>query len=148
MTLALAPLGMLYGAVARARIRLYRSGLLKTERVGAAVISVGNITTGGTGKTPLVEWVARAVALEGRRACVLTRGYGRADERRRVVVSDGERIKADVRESGDEPRLLAERLLGVAAVVCDRDRVAAARWARENLGAEAFILDDGFQHLK
>jgi tetraacyldisaccharide 4'-kinase len=148
MTLALAPLGILYGAVARTRIRLYRSGFLKIENVGVPVISVGNITTGGTGKTPLVEWTARAVAHEGRRACVLTRGYGRADERRRVVVSDGERVKADVRESGDEPRLLAEQLLGVAAVVCDRDRVAAARWARETLGAEVFILDDGFQHMK
>ena len=148
MTLALAPLGMLYGAVARTRLQLYRSGFLKTERVGAPVISVGNITAGGTGKTPLVEWVARAVALEGRRACVLTRGYGRADESRRVVVSDGQRVKADVGESGDEPRLLAEQLLGLAAVVCDRDRVAAARWAREALGSQVFILDDGFQHLK
>jgi tetraacyldisaccharide 4'-kinase len=148
MTLALAPLGMLYGAVARTRLHLYRSGFLKTENVGVPVISVGNITAGGTGKTPLVEWVARAVALEGRRACVLTRGYGRADEGRRVVVSDGERVLADVGESGDEPRLLAEQLLGVAAVVCDRNRVAAARWARANLGAEVFVLDDGFQHLR
>ncbi|HYH84659.1 MAG TPA: tetraacyldisaccharide 4'-kinase [Pyrinomonadaceae bacterium] len=148
MTIALAPLGILYGAVARTRLRLYRSGFLKTENVGVPVISVGNITTGGTGKTPLVECVARAVALEGRRACVLTRGYGRADERRRVVVSDGERVLADAGESGDEPRLLAEQLLGVAAVVCDRDRVGAARWARETLGAEVFILDDGFQHMK
>ena len=91
MTLALAPLGMLYGVVAQTRLRLYRSGLLKTQRVGAPVISVGNITTGGTGKTPLVEWVARAIAAEGRRACVLTRGYGRADEGQRAVVSDGAR---------------------------------------------------------
>ena len=148
MPLPLAPLGMLYGAVVRTRQRLYRSGLLKTENVGAPVISVGNITAGGTGKTPLVEWVARAAAGEGRRACVLTRGYGRADERRRVVASDGERVLADVRECGDEPRLLAERLIGAASVVCDRDRVGAARWAREALGADAFVLDDGFQHLR
>lgn len=148
MTLALAPLGMLYGVVARTRLHLYRSGFLKTENVGVPVISVGNITAGGTGKTPLVGWVGRAVAAEGRRACVLTRGYGRAHEGRRVVVSDGERVLADVGESGDEPRLLAEQLLGAAAVVCDRDRVAAARWARANLGAEVFVLDDGFQHLK
>ena len=148
MTLALAPLGLLYGAAVRARLRLYRSGILKTERAGAPVISVGNITTGGTGKTPLVEWVARSVAREGLRACVLTRGYGRADESRRVVVSDGERVLAGVEESGDEPRLLAERLKGAASVVCDRDRVGAARWARENLGAQVFVLDDGFQHLR
>jgi tetraacyldisaccharide 4'-kinase len=148
MSLALAPLGMLYGAVARARLRLYRSGFLKSERVGAPVVSVGNLTAGGTGKTPLVEWAARALAREGLRACVLTRGYGRADEGRRVLASDGARVLAEVAECGDEPRLLAERLLGAAAVVCDRDRVAAARWARRELGAEVFVLDDGFQHLR
>jgi len=148
MPLPLAPLGTLYGALVRTRLRLYRSGFLKTENVGAPVISVGNITAGGTGKTPLVEWAARALAGEGRRACVLTRGYGRADERRRVVASDGRSVLADARECGDEPRLLAEKLLGAASVVCDRDRVAAARWAREHLGADAFVLDDGFQHLR
>lgn len=148
MSLALAPLGMLYGAVARARLRLYGAGLLKSERVGAPVVSVGNLTAGGTGKTPLVEWAARALAREGLHACVLTRGYGRADESRRVVASDGARVLAEVGECGDEPRLLAERLLGAASVVCDRDRVAAARWAREELGAEVFVLDDGFQHMR
>ncbi|HEX8148727.1 MAG TPA: tetraacyldisaccharide 4'-kinase [Pyrinomonadaceae bacterium] len=148
MSLALAPLGMVYGAVARARLRLYRSGFLKSVRVGAPVVSVGNLTAGGTGKTPLVEWAARALAREGRRACVLTRGYGRADESRRVVASDGSRVLAGAAECGDEPRLLSERLLGAAAVVCDRDRVAAARWAREELGAEVFVLDDGFQHMR
>ncbi len=79
---------------------------------------------------------------------MLTRGYGRADESRRVLASDGARVLAEVAECGDEPRLLAERLLGAAAVVCDRDRAAAARWAREELGAEVFVLDDGFQHLR
>ncbi|HEX8283502.1 MAG TPA: tetraacyldisaccharide 4'-kinase [Pyrinomonadaceae bacterium] len=148
MSLSLAPLGWLYGAVTRARLRLYRSGLIKTERVGAPVVSVGNLTAGGTGKTPLVEWFARALAREGLRACVLTRGYGRADESARVLASDGARVLAEVAECGDEPRLLAERLLGAASVVCDRDRVAAARWARGELGAEVFVLDDGFQHLR
>lgn len=148
MSLALIPFSMAYGALTRTRLRLYRSGLLKSERVGAPVVSVGNLTAGGTGKTPLVEWAARALAREGLRACVLTRGYGRADESRRVVASDGARVLAEVAECGDEPRLLAERLLGAAAVVCDRDRVAAARWAREELGSEVFVLDDGFQHLR
>src|SRR5688572_13632272 len=148
MSLALAPLGMLYGAVTRARAGLYRAGFLKTESAGAPVVSVGNLTAGGTGKTPLVEWVARALAGEGLRPCVLTRGYGRADESRRVVASDGARVLAGVAECGDEPRLLAEKLLGAASVVCDRDRVSAARWAREELGAQVFVLDDGFQHLR
>ncbi|HEX7313203.1 MAG TPA: tetraacyldisaccharide 4'-kinase [Pyrinomonadaceae bacterium] len=148
MSLALLPFSMAYGAVMRMRARLYRSGFLKSERVGAPVVSIGNLTVGGTGKTPLVEWTARALAREGLRACVLTRGYGRADESRRVVASDGARVLAEVEECGDEPRLLAESLLGAASVVCDRDRVAAARWAREELGAEVFVLDDGFQHLR
>lgn len=148
MSLALTPLGWLYGAVTRARLRLYRSGALKTEEAGAPVVSVGNLTAGGTGKTPLVEWVASALAREGLRVCVLTRGYGRADESKRVVASDGARVLAGVAECGDEPRLLAEKLLGAASVVCDRDRVAAARWARAELGAEVFVLDDGFQHLR
>jgi tetraacyldisaccharide 4'-kinase len=148
MTLALAPFSLLYGAAMRARAALYRSGALAVERVGAPVVSVGNITTGGTGKTPLVEWAARRLARGGGRVCVLTRGYGREDERRRVVVSDGEKVLADAREGGDEPRLLAESLLGVAAVVSDADRVGAARWALSNLGAEVFVLDDGFQHLR
>jgi tetraacyldisaccharide 4'-kinase len=148
MSLALAPLSFVYGALARGRARLYGSGLLRSERVGAPVISVGNLTAGGTGKTPLVEWAARVVAREGLRPCVLTRGYGREDESRRVVVSDGVRVLACVREGGDEPVLLAESLKGTASVVCDRDRVAAARWALENLGAQAFVLDDGFQHMR
>jgi tetraacyldisaccharide 4'-kinase len=149
MTLALAPLSLLYGAAVRARAALYRSGALAVERVGAPVVSVGNITTGGTGKTPLVEWAARRLARGGgRRVCVLSRGYGREDERRRVVVSDGEKVLAGAREGGDEPRLLAESLLGVASVVSDADRAGAARWALANLGAEVFVLDDGFQHLR
>lgn len=145
---ALAPLSIIYSTVMRARAELYRRGVFRTHRAGAPVVSVGNITTGGTGKTPLVAWLARRLAAENRKVCVLSRGYGRADERRRVLVSDGERILADAREGGDEPLLLAESLRGEAAVVSDADRVSAARWARKNLGADAFILDDGFQHLR
>jgi tetraacyldisaccharide 4'-kinase len=146
--LILAPLGALYSAMMRARLALYRRGALPIHKINSSVISVGNITTGGTGKTPIVEWVARAAARETVRPCILTRGYGRADAGRRVVVSDGERISADAREGGDEPRLLAEMLQGVAAVISDADRVAAARWAEENLKSNLFILDDGFQHLR
>ena len=144
----LAPLGAVYGGVMRARRALYRSGVLPTHRIVSPVISVGNMTTGGTGKTPLVDWVARAVEQEGRLVCVLSRGYKRADASKRVVVSDSKRILADVKEAGDEPFLLAEMLLGKASVISDADRVAAAHWAEENLGCDAFILDDGFQHLR
>ncbi|MDT7541977.1 MAG: tetraacyldisaccharide 4-kinase [Acidobacteriota bacterium] len=148
--IALAPLGAAYGAIVRARLALYRRGHLRVMRVGGPVLSVGNLTAGGTGKTPLVEWLAREIAKrEGLRVCILTRGYGRADVRRRVVVSDGARVLADAREAGDEPLLLAERLLAEGvAVVCDADRAAAARFALAELHSEVFILDDGFQHLR
>jgi tetraacyldisaccharide 4'-kinase len=146
--LILTPLGALYSAVTRARLALYRRGLLHVQKINSPVISVGNITTGGTGKTPLVEWIARAGAEMGRRVSVLTRGYGRTNPGQRVLVSDGERILADAGEGGDEPRLLAEMLQGVASIISDADRAGAARWAEANLQSDLFILDDGFQHLR
>jgi tetraacyldisaccharide 4'-kinase len=148
--IALVPLAAAYGAAVRTRLALYRRGRLRVERVGAPVLSVGNLTAGGTGKTPLVEWLAREIAKrEGLRVCILTRGYGRADVRRRVVVSDGTPVLAGAREAGDEPLLLAERLLAQGvAVVCDVNRAAAARFAISELRSEVFILDDGFQHLR
>jgi len=147
-SIALAPLGVLYGSVVRARRILYRRGFLRTQRIDAPVISVGNLTTGGTGKTPLVESLARIIAAEGKRVCILTRGYGRKDTRQRVIVSDGQSLMADAITAGDEPLLLAENLLGLAAVISDADRVSAAQWAIANLASEVFILDDGFQHLR
>ena len=146
--ITLTPLSGLYGVAMKARRALYQRGLFHTYKVGVPVISVGNLTTGGTGKTPLVEWIARALAQQQKRVCILTRGYGRQHSGNRVIVSNGSEIFSDAREAGDEPLLLAEKLKGEAAVICDADRVAGARWAIENLGAELFILDDGFQHLR
>jgi tetraacyldisaccharide 4'-kinase len=146
--ITLTPLSGLYGVAMKARRVLYQRGLFHTHKAGAPVISVGNITTGGTGKTPLVEWIARALARRQKRVCILTRGYGRQHPGSRVLVSNGGEIFSDAREAGDEPLLLAEKLKGEAAVICDADRVAAARWATENLGTNLFILDDGFQHLR
>ena len=147
-TIALVPLSLAYGAAVKIRSALYRNRILKTQRVGVPVISVGNITTGGTGKTPLVEWLAGQLAAPGRRVCVLTRGYRRANPSERVVVSDGERIIADAEQSGDEAMMLARSLVGKASVVCDADRVTGANWAIENLGPDVLILDDGFQHVR
>ena len=143
----LAPLSALYGMVARTRVALYRRGILETQQIPAPVISVGNITTGGTGKTPLVAWLAHQLAGMGRRVCILTRGYGRANSSMQVLVSDGERVLADWSQAGDEPRLLAETLINTAAVISNADRLTAAKWAIKNLKSNAFILDDGFQHL-
>ncbi|HKP38641.1 MAG TPA: tetraacyldisaccharide 4'-kinase [Pyrinomonadaceae bacterium] len=147
-TIALAPLGLLYGTAMRARAALYRRGVLRTHQIDAPVISVGNLTTGGTGKTPLVEFIAKHLAQKGRRVCILTRGYGREDTSKRVVVSDGNNVLAEVAQSGDEPLMLAEKLKGRAAVICEVDRVSAAHWAKENLASDVFILDDGFQNLR
>ena len=147
-SLLLPPLSALYGAVTRTHLALYQRGAFRTVKLERPVISVGNITAGGTGKTPLVEWVAKTLAREGKRVCILTRGYGRRNPRAQVVVSDGQTIMATPSEAGDEPFLLANNLLGSAAVICNADRVSAGRYAIETLGSECFVLDDGFQHFR
>ena len=144
----LVPLSALYSAVTRARLAAYGRGLLSISKLPAPVISVGNLTTGGTGKTPLVEWVCRKIANEGKRVCVLTRGYGRVNPGTQVVVSNGTEILTDEREAGDEPFLLAQNLVGLAAVICNPNRLEAGLWAIENLGTQIFVLDDGFQYLR
>jgi tetraacyldisaccharide 4'-kinase len=147
-SLILPPLSTLYGAVTRTRLALYRRGTFRTTKLDRPVISVGNMTVGGTGKTPLVEWVAKTIARSGKKVCILTRGYGRENPQQQVVVSDGKTILATAAEAGDEPYLLATNLLGSAAVISNADRVSAGRYAIEAFGAECFVLDDGFQHLR
>jgi tetraacyldisaccharide 4'-kinase len=142
------PVSALYGAVTRTRLALYRHKLFSASRLDAFVVSVGNITTGGTGKTPLVEWLVRFLAAEGRNVCILTRGYRRKHPSRRVLVSNKERLLASVEDAGDEAFLLASNLKGIATVVCDADRAAAGRWAIDQLNVDTFVLDDGFQHLR
>jgi len=148
-SLMLPPLSAIYSVAMRARLSAYRRGWFSVSRLAAPVISVGNLTTGGTGKTPLVEWVCRVVAGEtGKKVCVLTRGYGRANPQAQVVVSNMTQLLAGEQESGDEPYLLAKNLIGIAAVISNPDRLAAGKWAIKNLGSEVFVLDDGFQHLR
>jgi tetraacyldisaccharide 4'-kinase len=151
----LIPLNAIYSAVTRTRLTAYRRGWFSVSRLAVPVISVGNLTAGGTGKTPLVEWVCRAIAAEaredtgdGKRICVLTRGYGRDNPKMQVVVSNGTQVLAGEREAGDEPFLLARKLLGTAAVIANGNRVAAGEWAIEKLKTEVFVLDDGFQYLR
>ena len=147
-SLLLPPLSALYGAVTRTRLSLYQRGTFHTTRLERPVISVGNLTAGGTGKTPLVEWVAKTVAASGKKVCILTRGYRRENPRIEVIVSDGHAILASPAEAGDEPYLLASNLLGLAAVISNPDRISAGRYAIETFDTECFVLDDGFQHLR
>ena len=140
----LSPLSALYGGAVAARARLYRSGRFRTERVACPVVSVGNLTFGGTGKTPFVEFLARRLRFEGKRPAILSRGYGRRG-RGLVVVSAGNGPLVAAETGGDEPVAMALRLPTVPVVVAER-RVEAARSAID-LGADLLLLDDGYQHL-
>ena len=138
----------LYAKSIGLRNALYEKGIFESHSLSARTISIGNITTGGTGKTPVVAYVAKILAARGEKVCILSRGYGRSEARKRVLVSDGSEIAADPSEAGDEPYELAGRLLGKAMVIADADRVSAAEWAKRKFGVTAFVLDDGFQHRK
>lgn len=144
----LAPIGGLYGKVMDLRNRLYDRGVLSSHSLEARTISIGNLTTGGTGKTPLVALTATILADGGEGVCILTRGYGRKNPKKRVLVSDSDNVLVGADEGGDEPVELARRLIGKAIVIADRDRRSAAEWAKGEFGITAFILDDGFQHRR
>ncbi len=138
----------LYGTIIETRNLLYEKSVFKSHSLGVSVISVGNITVGGTGKTPLVAFIAETLAESGEKVCIISRGYGRENPKKRVLVSDGESILANAKKAGDEPFELAVKLTGKAVVIADADRVAAGKWARDKFGVTAFVLDDAFQHRK
>ena len=151
-------LSLVFGAVVAVRALLFRAGVLRRYPLGIQVISIGNVTAGGTGKTPVTEIFARTLAAEGRRVAILSRGYRRKEAplwmrlftqvvSKPLVVSDGRRILLDAATGGDEPYMLASNLPGVAVVV-DRDRVKAGRYAIKRLGCDTLILDDGFQYQR
>jgi len=140
----LSPLAALYGKALSLRADWYASGRLESRALPRPSISVGNLTFGGTGKTPFVEFLARRLRFEGWRPAVLSRGYGRRS-RGVVVVSAGEGALVSADAGGDEPVALARSTSGVLVVVGER-RIDAARRAAD-LGADLFLLDDGFQHL-
>lgn len=140
------PASRLFGLFVARRRRAYDTGRKVAYRPGAAVIAVGNVTVGGTGKTPAVIALAQALTDRGHRVAVLSRGYGRGSKGV-LVVSDGQGTLASVRESGDEPGLMARRLPGVPVVV-GADRSEAARVAVERFGVTHLVLDDAFQHLR
>jgi tetraacyldisaccharide 4'-kinase len=135
----------LYDKVVTLRNLLFDRGVLRIHRFNCPVISVGNLTMGGTGKTPMVVWLASLFSKEGYRVGIVSRGYGGVESGRVIVVSDGENILAEQAISGDEPLMLARRLQGIP-VLCSSKRAEAAKAAIEKFKCNALILDDGFQH--
>ena len=156
-------LSYVYTSLVQLRLWLYRQRIARPHELGCQVISIGNLTVGGTGKTPIVEVFARTLQKAGRRVAILSRGYKKEEEpflerlanrltgrRSRIpprVVSDGQRLLLDSSLSGDEPYMLAMNLLPGVAVIVDKDRVKAGRYAIRELGCNTLILDDGFQYL-
>jgi len=151
-------LSFVFAAVVGLRYVLYRTGIMRRYPLGIQVISIGNVTAGGTGKTPVTEIFARTLAAEGRKVAILSRGYRRKEApwwqrlftqviEKPLVVSDGKHVLLDSATGGDEPYMLASNLPGVSVVV-DRNRVKAGRYAIKRLGCDTIILDDGFQYQK
>jgi tetraacyldisaccharide 4'-kinase len=136
----LAPPSLVYRALMRWRRRAYASGWVASERAGRPVVVIGNLTVGGTGKTPLTIWLARALSARGLQVGIVARGYGGRGSRPRQVRAD-----SDWRDVGDEPLLLVRH--SACTTVVARDRVAGAR-ALVAGGAQVVLADDGLQHLR
>jgi tetraacyldisaccharide 4'-kinase len=156
-------LSWIFRGLVQLRISLYRKGWKPQEFLGAQVVSIGNLTVGGTGKTPVVELLAKSLRDRGRKVAILSRGYKSKKldrvqkwtdakgkpipaERMPRVVSTGTALLLDSKFAGDEPFMLAKNLDGVAVIV-DKDRVKGARFAIGELQAETLMLDDGMQYL-
>jgi tetraacyldisaccharide 4'-kinase len=152
-----------YRLLVQTRIRMYRTGWKPQHHLGMQVVAVGNLTVGGTGKTPVVELLSKSLRDRGRKVAILSRGYKsrKLDKPQRwvsadqsqvpghvmpKVVSTGKAILLDSKFAGDEPFMLARNLDGVAVVV-DKDRVKGGRFAIRELGVDTLLLDDGMQYL-
>ena len=140
----LLPFVPLYGAGVAIRNWFFDFRLLRSKKVSVPVISVGNLSAGGSGKTPLVELLAKRLMLAGRKVAIVSRGYKR-ESSGTVVVSNGAVQCAEASAAGDEPAQMAVKLTGVVVIVDER-RARGAEYAIEKFGANVIILDDGFQH--
>jgi len=140
----LLPFSWLYGLGAAARNAAFDTGLLSVRRGPVPVISVGNLTAGGTGKTPLVEHIASSLAASGRNVAVVSLGYGR-QTRGVIVVSNRGKVTVDARAGGDEPVQIARKFPSLSVVVGER-RIDAVEVAVRECGADVIVLDDAFQH--
>jgi tetraacyldisaccharide 4'-kinase len=142
----LTPLAEAYGLGAMLREHAFRRGWLKSRRLSRPVISVGNLTVGGSGKTPLVAWIVEALLRRGYKPAILTRGYGRKRGADLLVLEPQRERDIDARTVGDEPALLA-RALPQVPIVISANRHRAGQLAERRFGADIHILDDGFQHF-
>ncbi len=152
-------LSFVYERLVQLRLYFYRKRIFRERALGCLVISIGNLTVGGTGKTPIVEKFARALQAGGRRVAILSRGYKSVPRRRgwlsrlRIgdsdsprIVSDGKSLLLDSLTAGDEPYMLAHNLKDVIVLV-DKDRVKSGRLAIDKWNVDTLLLDDGFQYL-
>jgi tetraacyldisaccharide 4'-kinase len=147
LVLFLIPFSLFYAIIQYLRARLYRAGILESKQLPRPVISIGNLTVGGTGKTPATAYFARFLIAQGLKVAVLSRGYGGSLEGKTAIVSDGVTILLEPEQCGDEPYLLARTISGLMVVI-GADRYAAGLLALNQLSPDIFILDDGFQHLR
>lgn len=151
-----------FRAVVMTRLWLYTERIFRQSLPGCQIISVGNLTVGGTGKTPVVEFLTGRLLEKGRKVAILSRGYRSKNKKNAIekfkaklagekdlpkIVSDGKSVLLDSEFAGDEPYMLAKNLLP-AAVLVDKDRVKSCNYAIKNYHTDIIILDDGFQYLK
>lgn len=139
-------LSFVYGGVMRVRARLYAAGILPSRRLPCRVISIGNITAGGTGKTPMTILVAQLIREMGYRVVVISRGYRGRLEATGGIVSDGETIFLGPEDAGDEPSLMARVLKGIPVLV-GRRRYETGMLAVKRFNPDVIVLDDAFQHM-
>ncbi|MCP4747085.1 MAG: tetraacyldisaccharide 4'-kinase [Desulfobacteraceae bacterium] len=138
---------LLYGSAVRARQALYRHHWIRPVKLPCAVISVGNLTTGGTGKTPMTIYLAELAKRMGYRAVIISRGYKSKNNRSARLVSDGRSLLTDVCQAGDEPYLMAALQQGTPVVI-GRRRVDAGKLAIGKFKPDILLLDDGYQHMQ
>lgn len=140
------PFSPFYSLLMKARELAYQKGLLKTYRPSVPVVSVGNLTMGGTGKTPVVQAICRYLQGKKIKPAIVSRGYGGRAKEEINLVSDGNRVLLSADQSGDEPQLHGELLPGVI-VATGKDRKPVCRYVENEFGCQTIVLDDGFQHL-
>lgn len=141
-------LAQVYLAVVKIRLWLYQSGALRSRTLSSPVVCIGNLSMGGSGKTPIVIETVRILQKLGKKPSVISRGYGGTRSGQRpCVVSDGKHINLSAAESGDEPRMIAEMCPGVPVVIC-QNRYEAGQWAIAQFGSDTLVMDDGYQHIQ